>query len=217
MRAYWLDTAERWSEYGIEEGSYSVENRYIKIDRYQKEASDEVNRIMDDTLRQMEDGQPTDGQRCMRPGHILLLDNGLLLWALDKMNAFGLFIDEDGQLLEPDIFDGRYVQEFSEVDPMLSSLSATYDGFYHELMRNAGIRHLKELQEHTIRVYGKDLDIRRNKHQAEASRLSGGDLAVTPTGISSSMPQIFDMYLWKYRINYYRRSQSDAFRYLCLP
>ncbi len=216
IRKYWLDTAERWSEYNIQEGSYSVENRYIKINLYQKEAEEEANRIMDDTLRQMEAGQSVEKHKCFRPGHIMLLDNGLLLWALDKMNPFGLFIDECGRLLEPDIFDRRYVPEFSEIDPILRSLNETYDKFYNYLIRNTRAMRFKELNDHTCDIYGYDMKP-YHKKDAVSSKLSGGDLAVKEKEDYSSMPQIFDMYLWKYRKDYYCGSSNDTFRYLCLP
>lgn len=217
IRKYWLDTVEGWSEYGIQEGEYSVENRYIKIDLYQKGAFEEANNIMDETLRQMEDGQPVAKHKCLRPGHIMLLDNGLLLWALDKMNPFGLFIDENGQLLEPDIFDRRYVPEFSKIDPMLSCLNETYGQFYYHLIRSTRVKRFKELNNHTCDIYGYDVIPYHNKQDVLTSKLSGGDLTVEERECYSSMPQIFDMYLWKYKKDYYCGFKNDTFRYLCLP
>ncbi|MBE5850305.1 MAG: hypothetical protein E7298_09130 [Lachnospiraceae bacterium] len=217
IKKYWLDTSEICSEYGIQEGSYSIKNRYIKNRQYQKEAAEEENEIMDHNLRQMKAGLPTAIQKCVRPGHIMLLDNGLLLWALGKMNAFGLFTDESGQLLEPDIFDRKNVPEFSEIDPLLSRLSQTYDEFYHELMHNTRSGHFKELHEHTCDIFGNDTEIHRNKHEIRAPKLYGGDIAVKIKNYSSSMPQILDMYLWKYRRDYYCGFMNDTFRYLCLP
>ncbi len=217
IKAYWLDTATRGSEYNVPEGAYSVEKRYIKINNYQKKASEEVDEIMNRDLQQMEAGEPIGKQKCVRPNYIMLLDNGLLLWALDKMNAFGLFMDDSGQLLEPDIFDRRYVPEFSEIDPILSRLSNTYDGFYYQLMRNTRAKHFKELHDHTCRIFGNNLEPAKNKHDMGASKLYGGDLTVTTKEYSSSMPQIFDMYLWKYRKDYYCGFRDNTFRYLCLP
>ncbi len=223
MRIYWLDTAEGWSEYNIREGEYSVERRYFKNNTYQKEASKELDEWLEE--RKLDLDRAIDGEgvsnktACIRPQYISLLDNGLLLWALNKMNVFGLFMDNNGQLLEPDIFSREYVPEFFEIDSFISCFREIYDGFEYYLRRNTGgtSRNFKELKAHYIRIYGNKVYINRKKRDYRPCKLSGGRLEADIEDTYSDIPEVFDMYLWKNHRDYYCGFINNAFRYLCLP
>lgn len=221
IRDYWLDTTSKWEYYGINEGAFSVTNRTIKNDEYERIASEESEKILNEQLPSLEDalnGRKIDSRyHCRRPSYINILDDGLILWAVDKMNEFGLFTDKNGQLLEPDIFDRKYVPEFYEIDLFLSAIRDLYDTFHHRIVMNTNIHDYSELSDHCKKIYGNSIKIHRKRGEYGPVKLSGGDLPIDREKGFCSISDVFDMYLWKNHRDYYCGFINDTFRYLCLP
>jgi len=136
---------------------------------------------------------------------------------MDRMNEFGLFTDKNGQLLEPDIFDRKYVPEFYEIDLFLSAVRDLYDTFHHQIVRNISIHNYSELSDHCGKIYGNSIKIHRKKGKYGPVKLSEGNLQIDREKGFCSISNIFDMYLWKNHRDYYCGFINDTLRYLCLP